>query len=33
VSFGEDATGRVYLVSIAGPVYRIEEKAGRKQNA
>ena len=30
VSFGEDALGRVYLVSISGPVYRLEEKTGRK---
>jgi hypothetical protein len=30
VSFGEDALGRVYAVSLAGPVYLIEDKAGRR---
>ena len=30
VSFGEDSLGRVYAVSLAGPVYLIEERSGRK---
>jgi hypothetical protein len=28
VSFGEDACGRVYTVSIAGPVSRIRDGTG-----